>query len=116
MNRGTLWTIFFDALEPLPLLNTEIHRCILSEDEIADDASAALKQIRRSMKVTGERIHTQLAGMVNGSARTYLQDAVITMRNGRYCIGQSRIQKPGTWYDPRPVFHRFHLFIEPWQS
>ena len=56
----------FDALEPLPLLNTEIRRCILSEDEIADDASATLKQIRRSMKVTGERIHTQLAGMVNG--------------------------------------------------
>ena len=83
----------FDALEPLPLLNTEIRRCILSEDEIADDASATLKQIRRSMKVTGERIHTQLAGMVNGSARTYLQDAVITMRNGRYFIEPMAIVK-----------------------
>ena len=104
----------FDALEPLPLLNTEIRRCILSEDEIADDASATLKQIRRSMKVTGERIHTQLAGMVNGSARTYLQDAVITMRNGRYCIpvkAEYRSQVPGMIHDQSSTGST--LFIEP---
>ncbi len=104
----------FDALEPLPLLNTEIRRCILSEDEIADDASAALKQIRRSMKVTGERIHTQLAGMVNGSARTYLQDAVITMRNGRYCIpvkAEYKGQVPGMIHDQSSTGST--LFIEP---
>lgn len=104
----------FGALEPLPLLNTEIRRCILSEDEIADDASAALKQIRRSMKVTGERIHTQLAGMVNGSARTYLQDAVITMRNGRYCIpvkAEYKGQVPGMIHDQSSTGST--LFIEP---
>ena len=104
----------FDALEPLPLLNTEIRRCILSEDEIADDASATLKQIRRSMKVTGERIHTQLAGMVNGSARTYLQDAVITMRNGRYCIpvkAEYKGQVPGMIHDQSSTGST--LFIEP---
>ena len=104
----------FDALEPLPLLNTEIRRCILSEDEIADDASATLKQIRRSMKVTGERIHTQLAGMVNGSARTYLQDAVITMRNGRYCIpvkAEYKNQVPGMIHDQSSTGST--LFIEP---
>lgn len=104
----------FDALEPLPLLNTEIRRCILSEDEIADDASATLKQIRRSMKVTGERIHTQLAGMVNGSARTYLQDAVITMRNGRYCIpvkAEYRSQVSGLIHDQSATGST--LFIEP---
>ena len=104
----------FDALEPLPLLNTEIRRCILSEDEIADDASATLKQIRRSMKVTGERIHTQLAGMVNGSARTYLQDAVVTMRNGRYCIpvkAEYKGQVPGMIHDQSATGST--LFIEP---
>lgn len=104
----------FDALEPLAQLNTEIRRCIISEDEIADDASATLKQIRRSMKVTGERIHTQLAGMVNGSARSYLQDAVITMRNGRYCIpvkAEYKSQVPGMVHDQSSTGST--LFIEP---
>ena len=122
----------FAALEPLTPLSTEIRRCILSEDEIsddasrtlrrcilsedeiADDASATLKQIRRSMKVTGERIHTQLAGMVNGSARTYLQDAVITMRNGRYCIpvkAEYKGQVPGMIHDQSATGST--LFIEP---
>lgn len=104
----------FDALEPLPNLSGEIRRCILSEDEISDDASSALKQIRRSMKVTGEKIHTQLAGMVNGSARTYLQDAVITMRNGRYCIpvkAEYKSQVPGMIHDQSSTGST--LFIEP---
>lgn len=104
----------FDALEPLPNLSTEIRRCILSEDEISDDASSGLKQIRRAMKVTGERIHTQLAGMLNGSARTYLQDAVITMRNGRYCIpvkAEYKSQIPGMIHDQSSTGST--LFIEP---
>lgn len=104
----------FDALEPLPNLSGEIRRCILSEDEISDDASSALKRIRRSMKVTGEKIHTQLAGMVNGSARTYLQDAVITMRNGRYCIpvkAEYKSQVPGMIHDQSSTGST--LFIEP---
>lgn len=104
----------FDSLEPLPNLTGEIRRCILSEDEISDDASSGLKQIRRSMKITGEKIHTQLAGMVNGSARTYLQDAVITMRNGRYCIpvkAEYKSQVPGMIHDQSSTGST--LFIEP---
>ncbi len=73
----------FQQLSPLTPLSAEIRRCILSEDEISDDASPALRQIRRNMKITNDRIHTQLSGLVSGSARTYLQDTVITMRNGR---------------------------------
>ncbi len=77
----------FEALEPLTPLNNDINRCIISEEEISDDASPALKNIRRHMKLAGEQIHAQLNSIVNSqSAKTYLQDNVITMRNGRYCI------------------------------
>ena len=77
----------FEALEPLTPLNTEINRCIISEEEISDDASPTLKNIRRHMKQANEQIHTQLNNLVNSqTTRTYLQDNVITMRNGRYCI------------------------------
>ena len=104
----------FDALEPLTPLTTEIRRCILSEDEISDDASSTLRQIRRNMKITGERIHTQLSSLVNGSARNYLQDAVITMRNGRYCIpvkAEYKGQVPGMVHDQSSTGST--LFIEP---
>ena len=77
---------YFEALSPLTQLSNEINRCILSRDEIADDASPRLKTIRRSMIQTNDRIHSQLTNMLSGSCRTYLQDAVITMRNNRYCI------------------------------
>lgn len=69
------------------------------------------------MKVTGERIHTQLAGMVNGSARTYLQDAVITMRNGRYCIpvkAEYKGQVPGMIHDQSSTGST--LLSNRWQS
>lgn len=79
-------TSLFDALVPLTGLSREIRRCILSEEEIADDASSTLKHIRRSMVLTGDKIHQQLNTMVNSTYRTYLQDAVVTMRNNRYCI------------------------------
>lgn len=75
----------FQALEPLTPVNNEIKRCILSEDEIADDASPGLSHVRRSLKACADRIHTQLNSILN-SHRTYLQDAVITMRDGRYCL------------------------------
>ncbi len=77
---------YFEQLTPLTQLANEIRRCILSEEEIADDASPKLKSIRRSKLQTNEKIHSQLTSMLNGSHRTYLQDAVITMRNNRYCI------------------------------
>ncbi len=75
----------FQALEPLTPVNNEIKRCILSENEISDDASPGLRHVRRSMKNIQDRIHGQLNSILN-SARSYLQDAVITMRDGRYCL------------------------------
>lgn len=75
----------FLALAPLSPIFHEIDRCILSEEEIADDASAGLSHVRRSIRLTKERIQSQLSSMLQ-SQRTYLQDAVITMRNGRYCL------------------------------
>ena len=107
-------TGYFDVLEPLTPLAKEIRRCILSEDEIADDASPALKHIRRSMTVAGERIHAQLTSMINGSCRTYLQDAVVTMRNNRYCIpvkAEHKAQVPGMVHDQSSTGSTF--FIEP---
>lgn len=105
---------YFEKLEPLTLLSNEIRRCILSEEEIADDASPDLKRIRRSMTITNDRIHSQLASMINGSCRTYLQDAVITMRNNRYCIpvkSEYKGQVQGMIHDQSSTGSTF--FIEP---
>ena len=104
----------FQFLEPLTPLSSEIRRCILSEEEIADDASANLKRIRRSMVSVGEKIHSLLNSMVNGSARTWLQDSVITMRDGRYCIpvkSEYKNQVPGMVHDQSASGSTF--FIEP---
>ncbi len=77
----------FEAIEPLTNLNKEIEKCIISEEEMADDASYNLKNIRRQMKITNDRIHSQLSNLVNSqSGKTYLQDSLITMRDGRYCV------------------------------
>ena len=105
---------FFQQIEPLTLVSTEIRRCIIDEDEISDDASSNLRQIRRNMKITGDRIHTQLSSLVNGSARNYLQDSVITMRDGRYCIpvkAEYKGQVPGMIHDQSATGST--LFIEP---
>ncbi len=105
---------YFNGLEPLTALANEIRRCILSEEEIADDASPALKQIRRKKLLTNDKIHSQLTSMVNGSYRTYLQDAVITMRNDRYCIpvkSEYKGQVPGMVHDQSSSGSTF--FIEP---
>lgn len=104
----------FSALEPCAPLSQEIRRCILSEDEISDDASPALRSLRRSIRSANDRIHSTLSGMVNGSARSYLQDAVITQRNGRYCIpvkAEYRSQVPGMIHDQSSTGST--LFIEP---
>ncbi len=105
---------YFNGLEPLTNLSNEIRRCILSEEEIADDASPALKQLRRKKALTNDRIHSQLSSMVNGSYRTYLQDAVVTMRNGRYCIpvkSEYKGQISGMVHDQSSTGSTF--FIEP---
>ncbi len=105
---------YFESLEPLTPLSNEIRRCILSEEEIADDASSALKKIRRSMAIANDRIHSQLASMISGSCRTYLQDAVVTMRNNRYCIpvkSEYKGQVQGMVHDQSSTGSTF--FIEP---
>ncbi|MDE7283420.1 MAG: endonuclease MutS2 [Lachnospiraceae bacterium] len=105
---------YFNGLEPLTPLANEIRRCILSEDEIADDSSPTLKHIRRSMALTNEKIHSQLASMITGSCRTYLQDAVVTMRNDRYCIpvkAEYKGQVSGMVHDQSSTGSTF--FIEP---
>ena len=104
----------FSALEPCAPLSQEIRRCILSEEEISDDASPALRSVRRSIRSANDRIHSTLSGMVNGSARAYLQDAVITQRNGRYCIpvkAEYRSQVPGMIHDQSSTGST--LFVEP---
>ncbi|MCI9046562.1 MAG: endonuclease MutS2 [Hungatella sp.] len=103
----------FRILEPLTPLNTEIKRCILSEEEISDDASPGLRHVRRSMKVINDRIHTQLNALLN-SNRSYLQDAVITMRDGRYCLpvkAEHKGQVSGMVHDQSATGST--LFIEP---
>ena len=110
---GDSLTPFFSVLEPLTLLNNEISRCILSEEEIADDASPKLRSIRRSIRAAGDRIRSQLNEIVN-SNRTQLQDAVITMRGGRYCIpvkAEYKNQVSGMVHDQSQSGSTF--FIEP---
>lgn len=108
-------TGYFDALMPLEHLEREIDRCILSEDEIADDASAALKDIRRSMKAANNKVHDVLNGIVSKQAnQSMLQDALVTMRNGRYCIpvkAEYKGQFPGMVHDQSATGSTF--FIEP---
>ncbi|MCC8051222.1 MAG: endonuclease MutS2 [Clostridiales bacterium] len=104
----------FADLQPLTSVSSEIRRCILSEDEISDDASSGLRQVRRQMKQVGERIRTQLSSFLNGSSRAYLQDAVITQRNGRSCIpvkAEYRSQVPGMIHDQSSSGST--LFVEP---
>ena len=76
----------FASLVTLPKLTADIRRCILSEDEISDDASPQLRSIRRKIKLANEKIHSELTRIITGEAKSYLQDALVTTRDGRYCI------------------------------
>ena len=105
---------YFEGLTPMTQLANEINRCILSEEEMADDASPKLKSIRRSKLSTNEKIHSQLTSMVNGAYRIFLQDAVITMRDNRYCIpvkAEYKSQVSGMVHDQSSTGSTF--FIEP---
>ena len=106
--------MYYDILSPITSVSSEIRRCIISEDEIADDASSELKSIRRHIKSTNDKIHSELTRMVNTTYRTYLQDAVITMRDGRYCIpvkSEYKSNVPGMIHDQSGSQSTF--FIEP---
>lgn len=106
---------YFNKIEPLTPLANEINRCIISEDEMADDASAALNSIRRSINSIYDKIHTQMTSLASSaSMQTYLQDNVVTMRNERYCLrvkAEYRSQVPGMIHDQSSTGST--LFIEP---
>ena len=108
-------TGYFESLMPLEHLAREINRCILSEDEIADDASSALKDIRRQMKVVNNKVHAALNDIVTKqSNQNMLQDSIVTMRNGRYCIpvkSEYKGQFPGMVHDQSATGSTF--FVEP---
>ncbi|MBQ1490951.1 MAG: endonuclease MutS2 [Blautia sp.] len=107
-------SLLFDQLAPLTSLSSEIRRCVLSEDEISDDASPGLRSVRRQIKSAGDKIHSQLNSMVNGSVRTYLMDNVVTIRNGRYCLpvkAEYKNQVDGIVHDQSSTGST--LFIEP---
>lgn len=104
----------FELLEPLTFISQEIRRCIVSEDEMSSDASPALRHIRRGIMLTNDRIRDVLGKMINGSSRTYLQDAVVTMRGDRYCIpvkAEYKSQVSGIVHDQSSSGST--LFVEP---
>jgi len=105
---------YFDELYADAQVASEIRRCILAEDEYADDASTNLKRIRRAIQNAQEKIHSQLTSMLNGSLRTYLQEAVITLRGDRYCVpvkSEYKSQVPGMIHDQSSTGST--VFIEP---
>lgn len=108
-------TPLFAEIEPITPLHDEIRRCILSEEEMADDASPALAKIRKSIRGMNDRIHSQLTSIMNNTTtRSYLQDAVVTMRDGRYCLpvkSESKASVPGMVHDQSSSGST--LFIEP---
>ncbi|MCU6762259.1 MutS2 protein [uncultured Roseburia sp.] len=105
----------FSAIEPLTPLLEEIRHCIVDEDEISDDASPALHNIRRMIRNINTKIHNAMNSLLNSSStRTYLQEAVITMRNDRYCLpvkAEYKNQVPGMIHDQSSTGST--LFIEP---
>ena len=106
---------YFGELDSLEFLYQRITQCILSEDEISDDASSALKDIRREIKQTNISIHNKLTSVINSqNNKTMLQDALITVRNGRYCVPvktEYRNAFPGMIHDQSSSGST--LFIEP---
>lgn len=115
VNKKDSLTAYFDCLVPLEHLLREINRCIVSETEIADDASATLKDIRRQMKGINAKVHDALNKLVsNQDNQTKLQDALVTMRNGRFCIpvkAEYKAQFPGMVHDQSSTGST--IFIEP---
>ena len=107
-------TPLFNGLEPLTQTTSEIRRCILSEEEISDNASPKLRQIRRNIKAAGERIHSELNRIIAAHAKDYLQDALVTTRDGRYCIpvkSEHRANVAGIVHDMSSSGNT--VFVEP---
>lgn len=106
---------YFDAIVCLSELENDIERCIIDGKEISDEASPALRDIRRSIRVSNDRIKEHLSGIIHSSAyKNMLQDAVITIRNDRYCVPVKQEYKnsfPGMIHDRSSTGAT--LFIEP---
>ena len=108
--------VLFAGLEPLTPLLEEIRRCIPAEDEISDDASPALHSVRRTIRNINDKIHGAMNNLLNSSTtRSYLQDAVITMRKRDVTVcRQGGIQRTGSGYDSTISSSTGStLFIEP---
>lgn len=104
-----------DALETFPRLEANIDRCILSEDEMADNASPKLRDIRRSIHRQNDAIKNRLNNILNSQDnKTYLQDAIVTIRDGRYVVpvkAEHRARFPGIIHDQSSTGAT--IFIEP---
>ena len=105
----------FDELIPLEDVSSEIRKCIISADEIADDASRKLKEIRKNIEISYNRVRQKLDKIIHSEAnRDMLQDSIITTRNGRYCIpvkASYRAKFPGMIHDQSQTGST--VFIEP---
>lgn len=103
----------FMFIEPLTQINREITRCIISEDMIADDASPALYSIRRKIAACADKVHDTMQSQLN-SYRDCLTDAVITQRDGRYCLpvkAEYKSKVSGLTHDTSST--GMTLFVEP---
>ncbi len=104
-----------ELLVTFPALADRIDRCILSEDEMADSASQELKSIRRSIARQNEAIRSKLNQILNSSDnKSLLQDAIVTMRDGRYVVpvkAEHKAKVPGIIHDQSSSGAT--LFVEP---
>ena len=79
--------IYFNSLMPNKYLEDKITAAILSEDEMSDNASPELASIRRQIKNKENSVRDQLEKLIRSqNLKTFLQDAIITQRNGRYVV------------------------------
>ena len=105
----------FEAILPIEDLNREIERCIVSEYEISDNASTALSSVRRGIKVANDRIKEHLNSIIHSQTyKNVLQDSVITLRGGRYCVpvrADAKKDFPGIVHDQSGSGQT--LFMEP---
>ena len=109
-----LLTPLFAALSPLRTLADEIGHCIPDEDEVSDDASSALRKIRRQIGAVSGRVHTTLTSLAHGAYKDYLQDSLFTLRQDRYCLPvklEYKAQVPGITHDRSSSGST--LFVEP---
>ena len=111
-------SFYFNGLSPEVAILNEIRRCIIDEETIADDASTALYDIRKGMQRTNDKIKSVMNSLLNNSTtRGYLQEPVVTMRQGRYCLpvrSDYKSRVPGMVHDQSSTGSTF--FIEPMQA